>query len=123
MARTRLSSVNRCWRGVGRRGWPGHFFVTTARVGEPAFVDRGQVRELRAAGHVVGSHSHTHPVMTRLSDAELREEWTRSRAILEEILGETVTALSIPTGFTSERVGNYQLHPQLLVLLDQLWVR
>jgi ABC-type transport system substrate-binding protein len=26
-------------------------------------------------------------------------------------------------GFVSERVGNYQLHPQWLVLLDQLWVR
>jgi YVTN family beta-propeller protein len=26
-------------------------------------------------------------------------------------------------GFVSDRVGNYQLHPQWLVLLDQLWVR
>jgi peptide/nickel transport system substrate-binding protein len=26
-------------------------------------------------------------------------------------------------GFVSERVGNYQLHPQWLTLLDQLWVR
>jgi peptide/nickel transport system substrate-binding protein len=26
-------------------------------------------------------------------------------------------------GFVSERVGNYQLHPQRLTLLDQLWVR
>jgi hypothetical protein len=26
-------------------------------------------------------------------------------------------------GFVSERVGNYQLHPHWLTLLDQLWVK
>jgi peptide/nickel transport system substrate-binding protein len=26
-------------------------------------------------------------------------------------------------GFVSDRVGNYQLHPQRLMLFDQLWVR
>ena len=26
-------------------------------------------------------------------------------------------------GFVSKRVGNYQLHPQWLTLLDQLWVQ
>jgi hypothetical protein len=29
----------------------------------------------------------------------------------------------IATDFVSARVGNYQYHPQLGVLLDQLWVR
>ena len=44
-----------------RRGWRGHFFVTTSRIGEPGFVGPDAVRELAERGHDVGSHSHTHP--------------------------------------------------------------
>jgi peptidoglycan/xylan/chitin deacetylase (PgdA/CDA1 family) len=98
------SAATRIAPMLGERGWPGHFFITTGLISDPAFVDPRQVRELRAAGHVVGSHSHTHRNMTRLPDASLRDEWTRSRRILEDLLGEAVTALSIPTGYASRRV-------------------
>lgn len=90
---------------LGARGWPGHFFLTTAMIEKPGFVSRQQVREMRAAGHLVGSHSHTHPAMTRLPDAALAEECRCSREILEEILQEPVETIAIPGGFYSARVG------------------
>jgi peptidoglycan/xylan/chitin deacetylase (PgdA/CDA1 family) len=86
------------------RGWRGHFFVTTGRIGTPGFLDEDGVRELAARGHDVGSHSHTHPVLTRLSDELVAEEWTRSRQILEELLGREVGTASVPTGYYAERV-------------------
>src|SRR5437764_1277514 len=42
-------------------GWRGHFFVTTDHVGTPAFLTARQVRDLRGRGHVIGSHSASHP--------------------------------------------------------------
>jgi CheY-like chemotaxis protein len=63
------------------------------------------VRRVREAGHAIGSHGHTHRVMTTLADAEISEEWRRSKAVLEDVLGAPVTVLSVPTGFYTSRVG------------------
>src|SRR5207253_6097141 len=92
------SAATRIAPALEGRDWRGHFFITTNLIGEPEFVDREQVQTLSAAGHVVGSHSHTHRNMTRLPEPALRDEWCRSRDILEQILQEPVTAVSIPTG-------------------------
>jgi peptidoglycan/xylan/chitin deacetylase (PgdA/CDA1 family) len=88
-----------------RRGWRGHFFMTTARIGMPAFATGDELRRLAAAGHDVGSHSHTHPsYMGRLSPAELAEEWTTSRRVLAEVLGEPPRTAAVPGGFLSRAV-------------------
>src|SRR5437867_8744422 len=42
-------------------GWRGHFFVTTGCIGQPAFLSTEQIRDLRKRGHVIGSHSCSHP--------------------------------------------------------------
>jgi peptidoglycan/xylan/chitin deacetylase (PgdA/CDA1 family) len=88
-----------------RRGWRGQFFVTSARIGTPGFMTADQLRELSARGHVIGSHSHTHPTyMGRLTRAQLDEEWTRSRERLAETLGQAPRTASVPGGFLSPAV-------------------
>jgi peptidoglycan/xylan/chitin deacetylase (PgdA/CDA1 family) len=88
-----------------RRGWRGQFFVTSARVGTPGFMTAEQVAELQRRGHLVGSHSATHPTyMGRLSRSELDDEWGRSRAALTEMLGEPVRTASVPGGYLSAAV-------------------
>jgi len=88
------------------RGWRGYFFITTSRIGTPGFLDPGQLRQLAAAGHTIGSHSETHPTrMAALTTEELRREWTRSVATLEEILGQPARVASVPGGYYSEQVG------------------
>ena len=87
------------------RGWLGHFFVPTGYVGRPGFLDPGQVRELAARGHIVGSHSHTHPAYMRKLPAErLVDEWSRSRELLADILGAEPEAASVPGGSLSRAV-------------------
>ena len=44
-----------------RRGWRGQFFVTSSRIGTPGFLAGEQLRELDRRGHLIGSHSHSHP--------------------------------------------------------------
>ncbi len=90
---------------LDRRGWPGHFFVTTSMIGAPTFLAPEDIRELRSRGHWIGSHSHSHPApFNSLTRGQMREEWRVSREILEEILGETVTSASVPGGDLSAEV-------------------
>lgn len=88
-----------------RRNWRGHFFVTSSRVDTSGFMSTDQLRELSARGHVIGSHSHTHPTyMGRLTREQLDDEWSQSRAQLAEILGAPPRAASVPGGFLSDAV-------------------
>ena len=63
--------------------WVGCFFITTDRIDTPAFVSREQIRDLHRRGHVIGSHSCSHPKkMSECSREELLEEWQRSLSCL-----------------------------------------
>jgi peptidoglycan/xylan/chitin deacetylase (PgdA/CDA1 family) len=86
-------------------GWRGYCFVTTDCIGQAGFLTAGQIRELDARGHVIGSHTASHPYRFHTCTPDrMREEWTRSRARLEELLGHTVTVASVPGGFFSRAV-------------------
>jgi len=86
-------------------GWRGHFFVTAGYIGRRSFLNVDQIRELHRRGHVIGSHSLTHPQrMSRLSWNEMIEEWTASVQILSDILGKQVRVASVPGGFYSKQV-------------------
>lgn len=52
----------------------------------------------------IGSHTRTHPILTTLDDAALREELAGSRAALEAIVGSPVTELAFPHGDYDDRV-------------------
>ena len=87
------------------RGWRGHFFMTTGWLGERAFLSADALRELVARGHLVGGHSHTHPLaMSSLSRTELLREWRDSSEILAGVLGERPAIASIPGGAYSRTV-------------------
>jgi peptidoglycan/xylan/chitin deacetylase (PgdA/CDA1 family) len=83
-----------------RRQWRGHFFITTSLIGVRGFLDASAIRALRSMGHVIGSHSTTHPHwMGALSWEELRREWSTSIAILSDLVGEQVRTASVPGGY------------------------
>lgn len=88
-----------------QRGWAGHFFITTGRIGTQGFLAADAVRELVARGHEVGSHSHTHPAYMRtLSRSEVAREWRRSRDLLGEIIGAVPRTAAVPGGSVSRMV-------------------
>ena len=90
---------------LAARGWRGHFFIVTGLVGEPGFLDAAGVRALHAAGHVIGSHSHTHPAIFReLPFERMVEEWRVSRDRLAQIVGAPCVTASVPGGDLSRAV-------------------
>ena len=52
----------------------------------------------------VGSHSHTHSELTRLSSDRIREELTASRRFLQEWTGQPVRHFALPSGEYNEEV-------------------
>ena len=88
-----------------RRHWRGWFFVATDFIGQPGFCTREQLRELYRRGHVIGSHSCSHPErISGCSWSQLQDEWSRSCAVLAEIIGARITSGSVPGGFYSADV-------------------
>jgi len=86
-------------------GWKGHFFIPARFVDTPAFVSRKQIRELHARGHVIGSHSYSHPRrMSSLPWQELLAEWKESCEALAGIVGRPIAVASVPGGYYSRLV-------------------
>jgi hypothetical protein len=82
-----------------RHGRIGHFFVTSNYIGTRGFLTEGEIRELAGRGHVIGSHSCSHPLrMGHCPWPQLLDEWERSRSILSEIVGAGVSDASVPGG-------------------------
>lgn len=88
-----------------RYGFWGTFFIATAYIDTAGFLTKDEVIELRRRGHLIGSHSHTHPErMDTLQVTKLQEEWAVSCSMLSKILDEPVSMASIPNGFSSKGV-------------------
>jgi len=65
---------------------------------------RNTVLDLTKAGHTIGCHTHNHPVLTRLSVGEVRQEVLGSKFALEDALGQRVSAFCYPYGAYDARV-------------------
>ena len=90
---------------LSARGWTGHFFIVTERLGTRGFLRRSEVRHIRALGHVVGSHSHTHPDIFREQSLEqMLFEWHTSADLLSQVTGERCETASVPGGHISPLV-------------------
>lgn len=86
-------------------GWRGHFFVATEFIGRPGFLKPEQIRELHKRGHVIGSHSDTHPTrMAKCTRDEMLSEWNESVRKISDITGSRVTTASVPGGYFSVQV-------------------
>ncbi len=56
------------------------------------------LKKIDAAGHEVGTHSATHPYMSRLSETEIRAEMQSSIAAIEKVTGKKVELFRPPYG-------------------------
>jgi peptidoglycan/xylan/chitin deacetylase (PgdA/CDA1 family) len=73
--------------------------MTTGRIDTSGFLDAEGLRDLVRRGHVIGSHSVTHPLaMASCSSNQLDREWRDSVAALADTLEIRPTVASIPGG-------------------------
>jgi peptidoglycan/xylan/chitin deacetylase (PgdA/CDA1 family) len=55
-------------------------------------------REIVRAGHVVGNHTFTHPLLTFKNEAEIRQELSQCRSALQDAIGEPSNLFRPPFG-------------------------
>jgi len=65
------------------------------------FLNWEEAREMRTGGMAIGSHSHSHTVLSQLEPYRQYEELTKSRAILKEQLGVEAEVVAYPVGARS----------------------
>ncbi|MGC1464032.1 MAG: polysaccharide deacetylase family protein [Terracidiphilus sp.] len=62
------------------------------------FLNWDEAREMRKGGAAIGSHTHSHHVLSQLEPDRQFEELSKSRAILTEQLGAAVDTIAYPVG-------------------------
>ncbi len=86
-------------------GFKGLFFISTQYIGTPGFLTREQIKELDKRGHIIGSHTHSHPEdLSKLTVEEVYNEWKESARILSSIIGHPIETAGIPNGNGSDMV-------------------
>ncbi|CAN5738070.1 hypothetical protein BH23GEM11_BH23GEM11_05300 [soil metagenome] len=86
------------------RGMTAAYFVVTGFLDAEGWVDRGDVEVMLANGMRVGSHSHEHPLLTRVPLEAARADLSRSIAELGVINDGAVPLLALPGGRYDEGV-------------------
>lgn len=100
-----VSFITKAAPVLEKYGRKGVFFISTKYIDTPGFLSKEQVKELADRGHIVGSHSHTHPeIFTKLTKDEICYEWKKSFDVLSGILGMKDMPLSIPNGYASKMI-------------------
>ena len=62
------------------------------------------VQEIVLRGHEIGNHSATHPHMSQLSEAQIREELRKTSDLVEHITGKPTTLFRPPYGEYNDAV-------------------
>ena len=111
------SFVTRLADRLEARGWRGHAFMTTGMIGRTGFLSGTDLRDIDRRGHLVGTHSVTHPQrFSACSWDQMIREWSDSRAALEDVLGHAVVVGSLPGGYLSRRAAGAAAQAGLQVL-------
>lgn len=85
-------------------GLRGHFFIVTNCIGLEGFLSKEQILELYNRGHIIGSHSSSHPeIFIKLTTEEKKKEWLESIRCLSSIIGSEITEVSIPNGYFEKK--------------------
>lgn len=81
-----------------RYGFTATVYLVVDYLDKPGFLRLDQVQSLLEAGWEVGSHSLSHPDLTRVGVGRVWEEVAGSRARLEALLGVPITTFAYPYG-------------------------
>ena len=68
-------------------------------------LDWDQVRALHRAGVSIGSHTVTHPILSRQAPDRVWWELTESKRVIEEAIGDRVTLFAYPNGRPEDFTG------------------
>ena len=80
----------------------------------------GLVRDVRDAGHEIGNHSWTHPVLTKMSSAAVKKEFESTEQAISNAIGEGSTVFRPPYGAINDTVRALIPHTSVNWTIDTL---
>lgn len=78
--------------------------ATTFILGKFAVARPDLIRRLHESGFEIANHSFDHPFLTRLSDAKVRDQLTRTQKAISKITGNQAPYMRPPFGDTDARI-------------------
>jgi peptidoglycan/xylan/chitin deacetylase (PgdA/CDA1 family) len=99
----RMREIGKRLPDAEKRRWLAEFYERNRidppkASGDYRFMGWSQVRDLRAAGMTIGSHTVTHAIVTRLEPEEMEREVGEARKACETALGEKCETFAYPNG-------------------------
>ncbi|WP_230970690.1 polysaccharide deacetylase family protein [Nitrogeniibacter aestuarii] len=103
------------WPVLQKHGFPAMVYLIADLLGKPSYwfesdgrdtpplMSAQRIRQLRGEGCDFGSHSASHAKLATLETPAILEEVTRSKAMLEDVLGEPVNHFCYPFGSHDRR--------------------
>jgi peptidoglycan/xylan/chitin deacetylase (PgdA/CDA1 family) len=75
-------------------------YIISGEVGDTSegYMSKAQVQAMSKAGHEIGSHTISHPELTKITAAMLTTELQNSQTSLQSVVGKPVTNLASPYG-------------------------
>lgn len=77
-------------------------FISTKYINSKGFLSSLEIKKLHNLGVIIGSHSHSHKKFKFNQYKSFINDWTKSKIILENIIGDKVENCSIPYGLYAE---------------------
>jgi peptidoglycan/xylan/chitin deacetylase (PgdA/CDA1 family) len=84
-----------------------HIHATFFLVGENVVDNQEIVKRILAEGHEIGNHSWSHPQLSAMSDAKVRDELQKTQDAIKKACGMTPTLLRPPYGAFTARQRNW----------------
>jgi peptidoglycan/xylan/chitin deacetylase (PgdA/CDA1 family) len=85
-------------------GYPATFFVTVNDISTNGYMNWHQLITLHKNGHLIQSHTMTHPMLGESDESQITYELETSKKIIEDKIGAPVKYLSLPFGSSNGRV-------------------
>ena len=83
----------------------GVFFIISRDPGvNDWYLNWQQLKQMAAAGHEIGSHTHDHENLQELTPGQIKFQLEHSKTILEKQLGQKIISLCFPFGSFDSRV-------------------
>ena len=93
-----IGQVRHGVQALAGRGMTATFFVTTDWIGKPGFASWSELRDMKAAGMSIQSHSRSHPLLASVDRSRARAELVESKSALDEALGQDTDTFALPGG-------------------------
>ncbi len=88
-------------------GFTATVFIITGNTGKDLYLTWDQIRELQKAGWEIGSHTVSHPDLTKISSSQAANQIKESKIALESALGAIIYSFCYPAGKYNEETESF----------------